>query len=116
MNPDTWIVVADGVRARIFSRRRGRTPSLALLLEHAFPTDDASLRSPSLSNDVCRELAHAHARGLARVVLVAPRLALADIRDACSADVRALVTDEVDENLTRMSSLEIAAYLQDVLG
>jgi protein required for attachment to host cells len=115
MQPDTWIVVADGARARIFSRRRSRTPSLALSLEYDFSTASLPRRPLQLSTDVCRELELAQARGLARVVLVAPQAALADLREACSADVRALVTDEFDENLTRMSYHEIAAYLQDVL-
>ena len=114
MEPDTWIVVADHGRARIFSHRRSRTPSLALSLEHVFSTSPLTRRS-QLSNEVGRKLELARARGLGRLVLVAPQPALADLRDACSADVRALVTDEVDENLTRMSSPEIAAYLQDVL-
>lgn len=115
MQPDTWIVVADGARARIFSRRRSLTASLALLLEHDLSTAALPSRSLCLSSDVCRELELAHSRGLARLVLVAPKSALAELREACSDGVLALVTDEVDQNLTRMSSLEIAAYLHDVL-
>jgi protein required for attachment to host cells len=48
-------------------------------------------------------------------VLVAPSGTLVVVRAACTDDVRALISEEVDEDLTRMSVHEIEAYLRDML-
>jgi protein required for attachment to host cells len=131
----TWIVVADGARARIFSHVNGRVPALAPALDHDLVAThmrnqdgEHSPHSPTPESDphrhgqlelarvVAHELETARQHGLQRIVLVAPPRALGDLRKACTTGVHALVTDELGKDLTHMAVHELTEHLQEFLG
>jgi protein required for attachment to host cells len=63
---------------------------------------------------VAKELDNAR-NGLRRIVLVAPPRALGDLREACSAEVRALVTNEVAKDLTKLPVHDLVGRLDELL-
>jgi protein required for attachment to host cells len=152
MNVETWIVIADASRARIYSFSPERVPALSSALDHdlvatrlrnqsldadrpgqttqraqrtdhaasphgvAPETDSHRLAQIELSRAVAHELEAARLRGLGRIVLVAPPRALGDIRKACTPGVRALITDELGKDLTRMPVHDLSDHLAGVIG
>lgn len=152
MNADTWIVIADAARARIYSFSPKRVPALVSALDHdlvatrlrnqaldsdrpgqttqrakrtdhaasphavAPETDSHRLAQIEFSRSVAHELESARLDGLRRIVLVAPPRALGDIRKACSPGVRALITDELGKDLTRMPLHDLTDHLAGVIG
>jgi protein required for attachment to host cells len=98
--------------------RAVHTPAMVKPLRHAASLGLGAHRRRAeidLARTVGSKLEHARALGLERVVLVAPPRTLGDLRQACTDDVRALISEEIDRDLTRMSVHEIDAYLRDVL-
>ncbi len=146
MDKETWIVVADGARAR-FYELRDHQPWLVPALDHdlvATRLTDRDLESDrpgrttvrgtgmshgmrqeldkhrqaqlELAREVAKALDTARNAGLARIVLVAPPRSLGDLREACSNEVRALVTNEVAKDLSKLSVHELSARLDELLG
>jgi protein required for attachment to host cells len=73
-----------------------------------------------LKKKFARQLADALAAELERksydhLVIVAPPVALGDLREALSEPVRAKVTGEVPKDLTKTPDPEVAGHLADVL-
>jgi protein required for attachment to host cells len=140
----TWIVVADGARARIFalrlhspylvsaldrdlvatrltdrdleSDRPGRTTERGTGMSHSMRQELDKHRQAQLelAREVAKELDNAR-NGLRRIVLVAPPRALGDLREACSAEVRALVTNEVAKDLTKLPVHDLVGRLDELL-
>ena len=50
-----------------------------------------------------------------RLVIVAPPVALGDLRTAISDQVRALVVGEIARDLTKIPNSEVAEHLKEVL-
>ena len=103
--------------------RPGRTTQRAQRSGHAASphavaseTDSHRLAQIEFSRVVAHELETARLRGLGRIVLVAPPRALGDLRKACTAGVRALVSDEIGKDLTRLPVHELVRHLRVVLG
>ena len=146
MDQQTWIVVADGSRARIFSRTKPRQP-LVPALDHdlvATRLTDRDLESDrpgrtysstqrlrhglggemdkhrhaqiELAHAVAKELEAARCAGLKSVVLVAPPRALGDLRAACNDHVRAIVTHELAKDLSELPEHELVARIDALLG
>lgn len=146
VEPNTWIVVADGARARIYSRRRpgdplvpaldrdlvgtrltekdlesdrpGRTNSRSGRVRHAVggEMDKHRHAQVELARAVAKELEAARCAGLRALVLVAPPRALGDLREACNEHVRALITQEHPKDLSRLPEHELTARLEELLG
>ncbi len=68
-----------------------------------------------LAEAVARELEAARCAGLKSVVLVAPPRALGDLRAACTDEVRALVTHELDKDLSRLPEHELVVRIDELL-
>jgi protein required for attachment to host cells len=145
VNKDTWIVVADGARARIFelrdkepylvpaldhdlvatrltdrdleSDRPGRTTIRGTGMSHGMrqELDKHRLAQLELAREVAKTLEAKRIAGLGRIVLVAPPRALGDLREACSSDVRALVTNEVAKDLSKLAVHELVHRLDELL-
>jgi protein required for attachment to host cells len=144
VDKDTWIVVADGARARILlhrlgtglapaidrdlvatrltnrdleSDRPGRSTSRVNRMRHGMTpsVDSHRLAQIELARAIAAELEAARTQGLQRVVLVAPPRALGDLREACSDGVRGVVVNEVAKDLTHLAIHDLAKRLDELL-
>jgi protein required for attachment to host cells len=145
VNKETWIVVADGARARFYalrdekpwlvpaldhdlvatrltdrdleSDRPGRTTVRGTGMSHGMrqELDKHRLAQLELARGVAKALDTARNAGLARIVLVAPPRSLGDLREACSDEVRALVTNEVAKDFSKLSVHELSGRLDELL-
>ena len=146
MKPKTsWILVADGARARVLSRS---VPSEGLKLEHeaeqpAQPTRDINADRPGRTfdsagvgrhamephSDPARERKRTFARDLVqfveagrkrnafdRLYLVAPPQTLGDLRRELGTELAAAVTGELPKDLTHVPLHELEAALGDLLA
>ena len=142
----TWIVVADGARARIL-KRKGRGKLLALVEEmdspdSRRPTRDQGTGKPGrgfsptsgrheFSDPVdWHEAAKADfLKGLARrlieldhqgafdeLILVAPPKALGELRAGLGGQLGGRIKGEINKDLTQLSVHELAAHLKKVGG
>jgi len=141
VSKDTWVVVPDGARARIFELHE-KDPYLVPALDHdlvATRLTDRDLESDrpgrtavrgtgmrqeldkhrlaqlELAREVAKALESARITGLGRIVLVAPPRALGDLREACSSEVRALVTNEVAKDLSEPAVHELVHRVDALL-
>ncbi len=142
----TWILVADGTRARVLEstgpgRRLTAHPELTFSHElprhepggsdrgRAFESASPTRHAVEPKSDPVRQSKHQFAIELAdmlagkltekafdRVVLVAPAPMMGDLRTALDAPVRAVVSGEVVADLTKVPDVEIAKHLGDVPG
>jgi protein required for attachment to host cells len=142
----TWILIADGARARILESH-GRLSPLIAHSELVFSGDhsatheimsDKQGRSVSshgtrhaaveshsdphreLKAKFAHQLAEALEQGLQqkaydRLVIVASPVTLGDLRSAISDHVRAKVTGELAQDLTKMPNDKIVSHLTDLL-
>jgi protein required for attachment to host cells len=141
----TWILVADGARARIFKNEgpgKGVQPAVDEDFRHALPrsqemgterpgrvyesatTARHAVESPDwhrfekekFAKEMARVLDHAATDGaFDRLVLVAPPKTLGDLRGALAAATRKRVTAEIDKDLTQVSPGELGDHLAKVL-
>ena len=138
----TWILVADGGRARILSAR-GLDKGLDLVSEREAPAPKtseigadrpgrafesaASARHAYSTPDYHREREQAFLRDLARdletslkagrfdrLVVVAPPTALGDLRKVLGSTVGPAVTAEINKDLTKVALHDLPAHLRDV--
>jgi protein required for attachment to host cells len=146
LHDDTWIVVADGGRARIMRSRRGERrlePALDRDLVASHPhlrdmetdrpgrTNEGAGRRRSamrgredsrrhaereLARTVAGELERARQRGLRRIVLVAPARTLGDLREAMSSSVREIVAHELEKDLSQLPAHALVDRLGDALA
>ncbi len=142
----TWILVADGTRARIF-RNDGPGKGLRPALDRDFaspapPTRALGTDRPGRVQESADSERHAmvprvdwhrfekekFARSMAkildgaaerggfdRLVLVAPPRTLGDLRNALGPRARALVTGELDRDLTHVTPAELPDHLYRLL-
>jgi len=142
----TWILIADGTRARIFrndgpfkglkpalgrefgapapptralgSDRPGRVQESAGSERHAMVprVDWHRFEKEKFAKSMARILDEAAKRGaFSRLVLVAPPRTLGDLRNALGARARAMVTAELDKDLTHVTPVELPDHLYKVL-
>jgi protein required for attachment to host cells len=141
----TWILIADGARARIFANNgpgKGIEPvGVELDADHrpdreimsdkpgrAFESVGTARHAIEPHHDPHKELKRAFSEQLAtlldqqlaakafdRVVLVAPPEMLGDLRSALSAHVKAAVCAELDKDLTKTPEAELPQHLGAVL-
>lgn len=143
----TWILVADGTRARIF-RNEGPQKGLQPALDRDFaspapPTRALGADRPGRVQESASSERHAmvprvdwhrfekekFAKSMARIVdeaaergafdrlvLVAPPRTLGDLRSALGPRARALVTAELDKDLTHVTPSELPDHLYKVLA
>lgn len=142
----TWVVVTDHQHANVFShdgpghgirRVDGMTFDTHLGRSHEIVTDrpgrkpgrGGSQRSVGARSDPHREAGRRFMQGVAdavteasraevfdRLVLVAPPRALGELRKALPDKVRAQVTAEINEDLTKTAEKDLADRLGDVLA
>jgi protein required for attachment to host cells len=141
----TWVIVADGSRARFFQRNKDRT------LEEfdAMVSPEQRLREGDLASDragrtfdsrgsgrhamepahsardhaadvfaqhLAEHIEDARVAGyLDRLVLIAPPKFLGKLRSSLCANALALVVHSVDKELTTASTEEVAGHLPDFL-
>lgn len=142
----TWVLVADGSRARVLEnlgpgkglhQLPGWHQETDLPPSHELGTDRPgrsfdshgtgrhAMESPSdphreLKRDFAKEIAARLDADLAKgaydkLVVVAAPATLGDLRDALSPHVKAVVAGELDRDLTRTPTDEIAGHLASVL-
>lgn len=141
----TWVVVADGARARIFETayrgdplrpaldhdlvsaslhghdrhtdRPGRVHDRQGAHRHGMehPSDPVREDERRLAKSVATELGRAPAEGIARIVLVAPPETLGDLRAALPDPIRAMVVAEVGKDLAAMKDHELEERLRDTV-
>lgn len=141
----TWILIADGGRARLFANRgpgKGIEPLDETLTADHRPTHEivedrlgrtyeskgAARHAIAPHSDPHRELKRRFAVSLAemldkqrmqhaydRLVLVAPPTVLGDLREALSEPVRGLLRAELDKDLTKIPFSELPEHLAAVL-
>jgi len=138
----TWIVIADGARARVLAAR-GPQQGLDLVLErrdHAPRTAELGSDRPGRSfesatsarhaysapdyhrerelvflRELVRELAAEHKAGrFERLVVVAPPTALGDLRKALGPTLTGAITAEINKDLTKVALHDLPQHLRDV--
>jgi len=142
----TWILIADGARARIFANHgpgkgiaavgaeldADHRPDRDIMSDkpgRAFESVGTARHAIEPHHDPHKELKRAFSEQLAalldqqlaakafdRVVLVAPPAMLGDLRSALSAHVRAAVYAELDKDLTKTPEAELPQHLGAVLA
>ena len=141
--PTTWVLVADGGRARVV-KPRGPGRVLELVSEHKAElhrTAALGTDRPGRSHESATTARHAHVttdfhqaeenaflRGLAkeldterqagrfdRLVVVAPPTALGALRKMLSAPLHAAVVSEIDKDLTKVPLIDLAGHLTDTV-
>ena len=142
----TWILVADGARARIFQNggpgkglhpalpeefrkavpktgemgtdRPGRGHESATAARHAVETTDwHRFEKEKFAKEMAGILDQAGASGTYdRLILVAPPKTLGDLRNALSPITRKKVTGEIDKDLTAVTQGELPDHLGSVLA
>ncbi len=142
----TWILIADGTRARILknegpgkglhplvdgefhheapktheigSDRPGRSKESASATRHAMEqTDWHRFEKEKFAKEMAQVLERADQAGAYdRLILVAPPKTLGDLRGALAAPVRKKVTGEIDKDLTPMPLGEMPGHLDSVLA
>jgi len=141
----TWILVADGARARILKSegpgkglqpavgeefrhelprthemgtdRPGRVHESATVVRHAIePVDWHRFEKEKFAKEMAKILDKAAAAGeFERLVLVAPPRTLGDLRGALAAATKKKVTGELDKDLTQVTLGELPEHLAGVL-
>ena len=95
--PSTWIVVADGARARFFA-----------------PSEDARKLVPVGSADLVAPQSRQHARErreFDQLILVAPRRSLGELRTLISKRVQRSVRQEIAKDLTAETPASLWKHL-----
>ena len=140
--PTTWILIADGARARVLSQAKDFAPLEPALGDETFTGTTA--RSKEIASDrpgrsfdpphrwsrrpirsatqfeFARELAEtlekaAGARRFERLVLVAAPQTLGDLRDLLPKAVQGRIVAEIDKDLTKVPRQELGKHLGEVL-
>jgi protein required for attachment to host cells len=142
----TWILIADGTRARILKNegpgkglhpaidgefhheaprtheigtdRPGRTKESANTTRHAMEQSDwHRFEKEKFAKEMAQVLERAEQAGAYdRLILVAPPKTLGDLRGALADPVRKKVTGEIGKDLTPMALGEMPAHLEAVLA
>ncbi|MGD9537891.1 MAG: host attachment protein [Alphaproteobacteria bacterium] len=140
----TWLIIADGRRARIFSAAPGQVGLTELhdLIGDARPTREIGTDRPGRSRESATTERHAMApridwnrqakqqfagevaalvneaglkKSYDRLVVVAPAEALGDFRKALDKHALDRLGTEIDKDLTKLASHELIDHLADVL-
>lgn len=142
----TWVVIADGARARIL-KRKGRGKLLALVEEmdspdSRRPTRDQGTGKPgrgfspasgrhefsdpvdwheAVKADFLKELARRlleldREGAFDELILVAPPKALGELRASLGGQLAGRIKGEINKDLTQLTMHELAAYLKKVGG
>ena len=141
----TWILIADGARARILanngpnkgvvandvllregdhrpsrelmSDRPGRTFESVGSLRHAKqpPLDAHDKLKTKFAHTVATALER-HADSFDRLIIVAPPAALGELRKSLSREVSAKVSHEVGKDLTQTPNAELPKHLEGVIA
>lgn len=140
-SPTTWVLVADGGRARVL-QARGPDRGLDLILEREASlhrTAELGTDRPGRSYESATSARHAHVttdfhraeerdflRGMAatleaerrgkrfdRLVVVAPPVALGELRKLLSGPVRSMLVGEIDKDLTKVALVDLPGHLRD---
>jgi protein required for attachment to host cells len=140
----TWLVVADGRRARIYSARPGDAGLTELhdMIGDARPTHEQGVERPGRVQESATSDRHAMTPrvdwnrqskqqfageiatlvndaglkgGYDRLVVVAPPEALGDLRKAFGKHALDKVDAEIDKDLTKLSPHELVNHLSDAL-
>lgn len=141
----TWIIVADGSRARFFklsstdtiisaidheliaprlknsqiaADRPGRTFESGGKIRHAKepPTLPARQASIELAGEVAILLeAELKAGSFEHLIIVAPPRSIGDLRGAMSEQLKSVVTTEIGKDLSKLSVSELSTRLHDVI-
>jgi protein required for attachment to host cells len=136
----TWVVIADGARARLVSAE-GHGKMLHVSADHR-PNRELQDDKPSrvyeshgetrhgvepktdphreLKRDFARIIAEAledslHLKHFDRLVVVAPPVTLGDLRTALSEAVKASVIAEVAMDLTKIPNSEVPRHIEDLI-
>lgn len=142
----TWILVADGARARIYKNegpgkglqpaidgefhhdvplthelgtdRPGRTKESASTTRHAMEQADwHRFEKEKFAREMARILERAEQAGAYhRLILVAPPKTLGDLRSVLAATTRKKVTGEIDKDLTQVTPGELPDHLGSVIA
>lgn len=138
----TWVLIADGARARIYEMRGAKSrlqpvegmdfsadhrPTHELMSDRAgrvVESHGSAHHGIEAKSDPHRELKRDFAKSLAatldakhsakafdRLVIAAPAKTLGDLRDAMPASVKAVVSAEIDKDLTKTPLVELADHL-----
>ncbi|WP_408116687.1 host attachment protein [Caballeronia grimmiae] len=112
----TWVVVADGSRARIFE-----TPGLKLELREIEDLVNAAPSGPTLSEKEREKFAKTvadrveegrlHHRYQRLRLVVEPKF-LGMLRERLSEETRRMIYEEINEDLSALNTREIEAHLQ----
>jgi protein required for attachment to host cells len=140
----TWLVVADGRRARIYSARRGDIglTELHSLIGDARPTHEIGTDRPGRVHESATSERHAMAprvdwsrqakqqfagevaalvnegglkKSYDRLIVVAPAEALGDLRKAFDRHALDRVGAEIEKDLTKLAPHELVNHLGDAL-
>ena len=141
----TWILIADGSRARVLENggpnkgvvaksnlvfegdhrpsrdsltdRPGRTFESVGSMRHAKqpPTDPHDKIKTEFALSIVSALEQ-HADNYDRLILVAPPATLGELRKALPQQLASKVSREVGKDLTHVSNAEIAGHLEDVIA
>lgn len=141
--PTTWVLVADGGRARVLAsrgpgkgfdvviersadlqrtselgtERPGRSFESATTAHHAYEAPDYHrAQEQAFLQAMARELdAERKGRRFDKLVVVAPPVALGMLRKALGRALREIVGAEIDKDLTKVGLHELPAHLRDVV-
>lgn len=144
-HPSTWVLIADGARARVVAYHGPGNP-LTEVSAHEYAGDHAATRDilsdtggrshqsvgssrskiephsdphRTLKSRFAHELADMLQREIAsydRLVIVAAPVTLGDLRQSLSQAVKAKVIGELAEDLTKTPNEAVAAHLKGVLN
>ena len=121
--PNTWVVVAESSRAKIFELEKRNSPLKEILdfthtpsrLHQKDPTQQTTVKE-NASNEFARNLhdhlkAACNKRKFNKLIIMSPPKFLGRLRKQLGANINKYVISEIDKNLVRHSTQEIQAHL-----